>query len=249
MESRNEIHIDSENLRKVTTAFKDKLSAELVDPLNTVLEQHKDGLKPLTGYYLSAKKGDKKQLFKKIAMDVVARLLEVFVANYMETMIESKDLQNALSDIDESIDDRHDGTNFYLPESLNPLTGHKTGITDLTYGLNIGIDSKGNPRIDFTAYYVKEFFVKFVIKQGVSTPIQKKIKFRAEFGGGFYDMLIKNAASSNRSLTLGELGGELIIYLSELPFTDFKINQRLFDKYIGVPLDDIILPIPRLIMN
>lgn len=48
MESRNEIFIDKDNLCNAITAFKNKLSTALEDPLASILELHKDGIKPLT---------------------------------------------------------------------------------------------------------------------------------------------------------------------------------------------------------
>ena len=195
MESRNDISIGKDNLRKATEAFKNKLSTELQDPLQTIFDQHKSGLKPLTGYYISAKKG-KKELSKKIAMDVTIKFIEIFVANFMKQTISSPEITNAITnlDIDNTLDRRSHGTNFYLPESISPFS---------EYGISLGIDSKGNPRIDLQIKgYEEEYFVKFVVnKQFQKDLIEAKIIFKVIFSGGFFDMLIKNALSEKRSFS------------------------------------------------
>ena len=237
MESRNEIPIGKENLRRVTSAFKNKLTTEFEEPLATILEQHKDGLKPLTGYYVSAKKG-KKQLSKKIAKDATSKLLEVFAADFIHKTINSPFLDETLKIVDESIETKGNNLTINLPESKNALSDH---------GMGFGIDSKGNPKFNLDIHNFKEnYFVKFIIRGIPPKSFSQKMIFKIKFDGGFYDTIILNVLRNNRSLQLGELGGELLVYVIKLPFIKQEFELPMYDNFTAIPLPDVNIPITNL---
>jgi ribosomal protein S17E len=215
--SKNEVIIDEENLQKVTDAFKNKLTTDFEEPLTTVLEQHKDGIRPLTGYYISAKKG-KNQVSKKIAKEVVKKFIEVFAVDFISSVINSAELTNTLETVEE----------------------------------HVGVDGKGKPKFnqDF-AYVGKEYFVKFIIKKGFPPKsFYEKIIFETSFSGGFYDMQLIKTLSQKRFLNLGDLGGDFLISVVKLPFMrNYKINQRMYDKYTSIKLNDLTLEIPKLVKS
>ena len=219
MESRSEIPIDKENLRRATSAFKNKLSNEFVGPLATILDQHKDGLRPLTGYYISAQKG-RKNLSQKIAKDVTKKFVEVFAMDFVQDSINSPLLDKTLNTMEER-------------------------------GIGLGVDRRGNPKfnLDIQNFY-KQYFVKFVIKKGIPPiPVFEKIIFETSFSGGLYDMQIIDALTRNRSLNLGDLGGDLMVSVIKLPFVKYEINQRMYDKYTSIPLKEMTVSIPNLAVN
>lgn len=222
MESRNEIPIDAEILQKVTHAFKNKFTTEFEEALTTILEQHRDSLRPLTGYYISAKKG-KKQLSNKIAKDAINKFIEVFAVDFIVDMINSPLLNQTLKTLDES------------------------GI-----GIGLGVDSKGNPKFDLDVNgFWKQYFVKFVVKKGIPPKtFYEKMIFETSVSGGFYDMHLIDTLWNNRSLNLGDLGGDFLISVVKLPFIhDYEINQRMYDKYAGIELKNLTVIIPKFVMN
>ena len=220
MESRNEIPIDQENLRKVTSAFKNKFSNEFEEPLTNILEQHKDSLRPLTGYYISAKKG-KNQLSKKIAKDATRKFIEVFAADFIVEMINSPTLNKTLK----TMDDR--GVGLGVDRKGNPK-------------FNLDVKS-------FWKQYFVKFVIKKGIPP---KSFFEKIIFETSFSGGFYDMQLINALWKNRALNLGDLGGDFLISIVKLPFIhDYEINQRMYDKYASIELKDMTVAIPKVILK
>lgn len=219
MESRNEIPIDQGNLNKIISAFKKTFTDEFEEPLTTIIEQHKDGLRPLTGYYISAKKG-KNQLSKKIAKDVISKFLEVFAADFIRQTINSTALNETLDTIEEN------GISLGVERKLKPK-------------FNFDTEFLGKQ------YHVK-FLIK---KGTSSTKIEEKIIFGTSFSGGFYDMQLLDVLWNKRSLNLGDLGGDFLISVDKLPFIRHEINQRMYDKYKSINLSDVIMPIPELIIK
>ena len=212
---KNEIPIDKENLRKATDAFTNKLTTEFEEPLTNILQQHKDGLRPLTGYYISARKG-KNHLSKKIAKDSIKKFVEVFAADFIQDTINSPILDKTLSTLDEK------GIGFGIDRKGKPK-------------FNLDIHNFGKQ------YFVK-FVIKKGIPP---MPIYEKMIFETSFSGGFYDMQIIDALSNYRRLNLGDLGGDLMVSVIKLPFIKHEINQRMYDKYTSIELKDITMAIPN----
>ena len=62
-------------------------------------------------------------------------------------------------------------------------------------------------------------------------------------------MQIIDALTRNRSLSLGDLGGDLMVSVIKLPFVKYEINQRMYDKYTSIPLKEMTVSIPNLAVN
>lgn len=99
------IEFDDKTKNEISGVIGKNLSGSLYVPLAKVLEESKDGIQPLIGFYTAAKKG-KGEIIKQIAKDVANRIFYKFADVYMK--------DSGLSLLSMDLDKQKDGVTFSL---------------------------------------------------------------------------------------------------------------------------------------
>lgn len=109
----SKIEFDSKTKNEMSGVIGKNLSGSLYVPLAKVLEESKDGIQPLIGFYTAAKKG-KTGIIEQIARDVANRIFYKFAESYM--------MGSGLSNLSMDVDKQKDGVTFspsYAPYEQN----------------------------------------------------------------------------------------------------------------------------------
>ena len=83
---RRKIKFDDKTFEEIPFSFNEKYGEQFQKSLTKIFEQHKEGLQPLTNYYIAAKKGGR-NLTKKIAKDVIQKFFFIFAPDLLQDTV------------------------------------------------------------------------------------------------------------------------------------------------------------------